>query len=96
MRDLILLPLVLIAAAVGLAHPWQGILGWVWVSVMNPHRLTWGFMSSAPVAALIGGCVLVGLFISRDRKSLPLVAPVGWLILFMIWVSVTSVFALFP
>ena len=44
------------------------MLLWTWLSVMNPHRLTWGFAFDFPFAALAASAALVSLLVSRDKK----------------------------
>ncbi len=41
MRDFALGPIILAIAAYGLLHPWLGVLGWTWISIMNPHAYAW-------------------------------------------------------
>ena len=52
MRDFVLGPIILALTAYGLLHPWLGVLGWTWVSIMNPHTLSWN-LSQLPVAAAV-------------------------------------------
>ena len=41
MRDLILAPIIVWLCFSAIRHPWIGIMGWTWISLMNPHALTW-------------------------------------------------------
>ena len=50
MRDLVVFAVIAVWAAYSLKRPWLAIMLWVFVSIANPHRLTWGFMYTAPVA----------------------------------------------
>ena len=50
MRDLLLLLIVVPGGLLALRHPFVGAMMWTWISIMNPHRLAWGFMFDAPVA----------------------------------------------
>ena len=69
---------------------------WVWISMMNPHRLTFGFAYQLPFAMIIAIATLVGLVFSRGRKTLPL-TPISLLLLaFVAWMSITSLFAMQP
>jgi probable O-glycosylation ligase (exosortase A-associated) len=62
---------------------------------MNPHRLTWS-TRQLPIAMLVAIPTLAGFVLTRDRK------PFIWnresilLFLFWGWVSVTTLFAIFP
>lgn len=96
MRDLVLFGLVLACCAMALRHAWIGILGWTWVSIMNPHRLTYGFMFDFPVAASVGGAALLGILFAKDKRNPFLDAPVVWMTLLTIWMSITLVMAYDP
>lgn len=94
MRSTALLAIIFLGAAWALAHPSFGVLLWTWVSIMNPHRYTW-VTSSFPVAAIVGGATLAGLFLSKDKKNFFLSAPSAALMLFMLWITVTYPFSVF-
>lgn len=93
MRDLVLFGLVMSCCAMALRHAWLGILGWTWVSIMNPHRLTYGFMFDFPIAAAIGGAALLGILFARDKRNPFVGPPVTWMTLLTIWMSITLVMA---
>jgi len=92
MRSILVLSILFLGAAWALAHPSIGVLLWTWVSIMNPHKLTYG-AEDMPVAAMIGGATLVGLFLTRDRRNFFLSAPSVALMLFMLWVCITYLFS---
>src|SRR5665213_3406601 len=97
MRDITVIGLVFAAAFYAVAHPYVGVLAWTWVSVMNPHRLAWGFAVDFPVAMTVAIGTMLGLLLTRDRRRLPpLVAPVVVLVLFMLWMCFTSIMAIYP
>lgn len=93
MRDIVLLGLILSCCAMALRHAWIGILGWTWVSIMNPHRLTYGFMFDFPVAATVGGAALLGILFAKDKRNPFIGPPVTWMTLLTIWMSITLVMA---
>ena len=51
LRDLLITAIVVGALPYVLRHPWIGVLLWTWLSIMNPHKLAWGFATHAPFAA---------------------------------------------
>ena len=79
-----------------LAKPWTGALAWAVISYFNPHRLTWGFAYHLPWGMILGGTTLFAWIFSKEKKSFPLTAPSIMLIIFTIWVSITTLFALDP
>ncbi len=79
-----------------LVRPWTGILAWATISYFNPHRLTWGFAYHLPWGMILGGVTLVAWVFSKEKKSFPLTAPSVVLIIYTIWVCITTLFALQP
>lgn len=96
MRDLILLCIIVPGGLVALRYPFVGAMLWTWISIMNPHRLTWGFMYNAPVALFIGACALVGLFASKEKRSPFVGTPAVWLAVLVGWMCLTTLFAFDP
>src|SRR5450830_212743 len=96
MRDILLLGIVLGALPFALRHTWIGVLLWTWVSIMNPHKLAWGFAYDAPWAAIVAGVTILSLLFTRDKLNLPWGPPVKVLFAFVIWMCVTTAFAFYP
>lgn len=96
MRDLLVISIVIAGALVALWRPWIGIMLWTWLSIMNPHRYTYGVAYTAPLAAVAAGSVMLGWFITRERASPFKASPVAWLVLFMLWMTVSWLAGLTP
>ena len=92
MRDFIVGPAILILAAYALLHPWIGILGWTWVSVMNPHALSWR-LSGMPVAATMAGATFLGMLLTKDRRQFFVTRETLTLMVFMLWMCITLPFS---
>src|SRR5215468_324664 len=75
--------------------PFNGVLAWYAFSLGNFHTLTWGFLTNLYYAWIIS--ILTGiswLWSRSDPKRFPL-TPVSVLtLLFMVWITITSFFAL--
>ncbi|MGM9479721.1 putative O-glycosylation ligase, exosortase A system-associated [Roseateles sp. NT4] len=93
MRDIILLLIIGWITLQAFRRPWIGILGWTWLSIMNPHQLTWA-LKTMPFAAAMGGATLIGLFITRDRRDYSQTHESITLMLFMAWMCITLPFSL--
>lgn len=89
MRDLILIMVVLAGSLVTLRRPWVGIMLWTWLSIMNPHRYTWGFAYSAPLAAVAAACVVLGWLMTKERESPFKGTPIAFFIIFMVWITLS-------
>jgi probable O-glycosylation ligase (exosortase A-associated) len=96
MRDIGLLLFVMGLLPLAFKRPAIGIYLFTWISLMNPHRLTYGFAFDFPFAALIAGVTLIGMFVSREPKKLPMTPLVIVLMVFMAWMTITGFSALEP
>lgn len=96
MRDIVITLIVFGSLPFIYKKPWIGILMWIWISVMNPHRLGWGFAFNYPFAQLIAGVTLVSLMLTKDPKQLPRSSILWTLLAFSSWMIVTTVFAFYP
>ena len=96
MRDIILTAFIFGSLPFILRRPQLGVAMYIWISVMNPHRLTWSFAYEMGFASIVAVATLMGTFFSKDLKPPPMNAPMIALILFGAWTGVTTVFALHP
>jgi len=94
MRDLLLAAFLFGSIPFILWRPAVGVFLWVWVSVMNPHRLTWGFAYDYPFAQLIAIATLAGTLFASGPKRLPLTRVTVTLMLLALWMNITTLFAL--
>jgi putative inorganic carbon (HCO3(-)) transporter len=96
MRDLLILGIILAVLPFALRHTWIAVMLWTWISVMTPHRLAFGFIHAAPVAAVAAGAALLSLVMTRDKLRMPWSPSVVVLCLFVVWMCLTTVFAINP
>ncbi|MGB9109551.1 MAG: putative O-glycosylation ligase, exosortase A system-associated [Telluria sp.] len=74
-------------------RPAIGVMTFAWLSLMNPHRLAYGFAFDFPFVAAVGGLTLISLFVRPGQFKLPKNGLVITLILFMAWMTITTPFA---
>lgn len=96
MRDLLVTGIVLGALPFIFRNAWIGVLLWTWLSLMNPHKLAWGFAANAPFAALAAGATLIGLVTTKGPVSLPKSRVIYFLIAFILWMGLTTAFSIYP
>ena len=96
MRDIALFGFVFGLVPFILYRPYLGVLAYIWLSVMNPHRLTWGYAYDFGFALIIGATTLIGALFTKRRSTVPVNALSIALGLFMVWTSITTVVALYP
>lgn len=92
MRDLLLGLVILGGVLYGLRAPWVAIIGWTWISMMNPHAYSWN-LYDAPVAQGFAISALLGMLFSREPRQLYLTRETVVLLLFLLWMSLTLVFS---
>ena len=96
MRDLILF-----LAFVGIMpfifkRPVVGAMAFAMVSLMNPHRLTYGSAQNFPFAMYLCLATLIAILISREQKKIPMTPAVLVMLLFFTWYTVGTIFAQAP
>lgn len=96
MRDFIVTLIVFGSIPFIFVRPHVGIMMWTWLSLMNPHRLTWGFAYEMPFAMVIGSVTIAAWLMSAERKSFPWSSISVMMLLFVLWTNITSVFAVLP
>lgn len=94
LRDLLVAGVLATTLPFVFRYAYLGVLLWTWVGMMNPHRLGWGFMYSAPVGALVGAITLIALITTRDRVRLPKSPALLVLAIFLIWTCFTTMTAI--
>ena len=94
MRDLTLFIFVFATLPFCVMRPYVGLLMWSWLGYMNPHRLAYGPAHNFPFVMLVAAATLLGLLFSREPKRMPWNALTVTWILFVVWISITTMFAL--
>ena len=94
MRDIALFVFIFGMLPVILWQPHYGALMFAWVSMMNPHRLAFGFAHDFQFAAVIAWTTLFATAIYRHRKPFPWGPIPALIVLFVAWMTLTSFFAM--
>jgi len=96
MRDLLITLIVIASLPFIVRQPASGIMMWVWISVMNPHTQGWGYATTFPFALVIALATLFSLAIHPMRKLPPMNFVTAMLLLFIMWMNITTLFAMYP
>jgi putative inorganic carbon (HCO3(-)) transporter len=96
MRDLFFTMLMVPLLGLAGAQPFVGVLLWSWISFMSPHQLTWGFAATLPWAAIVFMVTIVGCFVAREPRRIPLNVLTVLVALLMVGITITSFAALGP
>src|SRR5690606_26838663 len=90
MRDVLIFGIVFGLVPWMIKRPAIGALVFMWVSLMNPHRLTYGPAYDFPFAMMVGVITMVSVLFSREPRSYPVTPVTVLLVVFMIWVTITT------
>ena len=96
MRDIALVILIGGLLPFIFRRPFLGVLMWTWIGIMNPHRLTYGFAQELPIAMVVGLMTIIAFLGTRENKHLPMNATTILLLLWIFWMTVTTIFSLVP
>jgi len=96
LRDLLVLAIFVYGAIKAMRNPYYGALLWVWIGLMNPHRLGWGFAYTTPFALMAVIVTVISMGSNPKLVRWPRSGPVTVLILLTAWMGLTSVFAVYP
>lgn len=96
MRDLVLLAALLGVLPLIFRYPIVGVLAWIWISLMNPHREVWGFLLGFQLNLYVALATFAAWGFSRERKIVPLNFFTVSLMIFAAWTCVTTATALDP
>ena len=96
MRDIVLMAIVMPMVIAAFRRPWIGVMLWTWLSLMNPHRYTYGFAYSAPLAAMAAGVTLLGLLMTQEKGSPFKGPPVALFVLFTVWITLSWLLGIDP
>jgi len=94
MRDIFIFSAVLCIVIATLRKPQIGVLGWLWLSIMNPHKESWGWVYSMPLLDIIAGVTLISAVINFKQARKAFFHPVAAIMLiFYIWVCLSTIFS---
>lgn len=98
MRDLLMLALFSVLIWKTLKDPYWGVLGWVWMGVMNPHRLAYGWAHDAPWSMVIALTLFASLVINRDKlNKFPTNGVTVLLLMWICWIGISPLlFSFYP
>ncbi len=96
MRDLLVAGIIFGLLPFVFKRPWIGILLWTWLAYMNPHRQTWGFAFYFPFSMVVGLVTISAFLFSKGLKEMLWTRETVLLLIFLIWMFITTVFSLYP
>lgn len=95
MRDIAITVIVFGSLPFILKRPWIGVIVWTWLSIMNPHRMAYGFSQNFPFAMIVALTTLIALLATREQKRIPWEREAIVLLMFVVWMFITTNFAVY-
>lgn len=96
MTDLLLILSYVGFLALGPLAPFVCSLGYIWVDIFYPHHLSYGLLTSVPVAFIMGGAAFAS-YLALDRRSPPRFTLLLCLYFTLaIWITLTNTWAILP
>lgn len=96
MRDIVFTGIFFTILPFVFTRPHWGIYLWTWLAMMNPHRLCWGFAYDMPFAMITAIATLIAIWRDKDSLRMSWTRESVLLLVFVSWMFVTTVFALYP
>jgi len=94
-RDLILMAVILASLPLSILRPDIGILVYVWIGLMNPHRFVYQ-LENAPVALVVAVATILGMVVTRKWGRFPMRSEIGLVLAWFCYTTLTALVALAP
>jgi probable O-glycosylation ligase (exosortase A-associated) len=95
-RDLLIFGIFAWAGFHAFSKAHYGVYLWTWISLMNPHQLSWGYATSFPFAMAIAAITLTALLTSKEPKQSIWAPETVLILLHLAWVALTTFNAINP
>jgi len=93
-RDLILLAALVSVFPLILRAPAIGILTWIWITLMSPQREVYGFLAGFQLNFYFAALTAIAWIFSKEKKIAPMNPVTALVVLFGVWASITTYYAL--
>jgi probable O-glycosylation ligase (exosortase A-associated) len=96
-RDIVLTLIIAGILPFTLKKPYIGLLLWIWLGVMNPHRLTYGFAYSLPFSQISAIFLFLGILLNvKQLYRFPWNGVTVTMVAFVLWLCVSPWFSFNP
>jgi probable O-glycosylation ligase (exosortase A-associated) len=95
MRDFFFVGFILLLMAAACWRPFMMTMAYVYVDMVQPHRLAYYLLSAVPTSMIVGAAALL-FYLAFEKKSFRLGVVQGLLALYLIWITITTINAEVP
>ncbi len=97
MTDLIVAFILLVFICVGFQRPNVAMMGYIWIDLVKPQKLAYGFIAGKPLSMIIAAVCLLSLILNFQKlNKLENKKVTILLFIFAIWITITTTTSLFP
>lgn len=98
MSDLLIVIVILAFAIVGISRPAVAYAGYIWVDIITPQNILFGFLAGQPVSSVMAALVFLSFLFNANKLAAPRSAFIpAVIVIFSIWITITTfALALFP
>lgn len=94
MRDIIVTAIFVAGFVMAFRRPYVAALLWVWIGLMNPHRMGWGFAYSLQFGLISAALLVFAIMANPSKVRWPKGPTVVLLLLLVTWMGITSLGAI--
>src|SRR5688500_11924771 len=96
MLDVALVAFIGLLLALGLKRPFFWVLAYVYIDVVAPQKIGWGFIQALPVSLVAFAAAFAGWLFLDSKKGSRFGARQALIAILLIWCGVTTLSAAFP
>lgn len=96
MTNLLLTAFVLSLLAMGLRRPFVWVLAYIYVDILAPQKVSWGFLSQVPISQILVVFALGAYFFVDDKRDSRFTLRQALMVLLLGYAGYTTIMADFP
>src|SRR5687767_10725478 len=96
MRDLAPVGFLALLLAFGIKRPFLLVLGYVYIDIVSPQRLSYFLLNAVPVSLIFFVAALAGWVIADRKTDIPIAPRQGLILMLLGWAAWTTFHADFP
>ena len=96
MHDLAFIGFLAALLGLGFRRPFLFVLGYVYIDVVSPQRLTYYLLNSVPISMIAVGLAVVGWALFDDKRDVRVAPRQGMIVLLLVYCGLTTRMADFP
>lgn len=96
MLNLALTAFVMVFLAMGLRRPFLWVLAYLYIDILAPQKISWGFLSAIPVSLIAFVLAFAGWILLDDKRDSRFTLRQGLILFLLVYCGVTTLGADFP